>query len=69
MLPHHPADEQQFPKDEPKQVLQRVSLRHKKRDGKTSYYWFVPPQVASVVTFLVPVEAGAEEVRVADAVV
>lgn len=52
MLPHHPADEQQFPKVEPKQV-----------------YWFVPPQVASVVTFLVPVEAGAEEVRVADAVV
>ena len=28
-------------------------------------YWLVPPHVASVVTFFVSVEAGAEEERVA----
>lgn len=30
-----------------------------------TYYPLVPPQVASVVTCLVPVEAGAEDERVA----
>lgn len=47
MLPHQPLLEQQFPKDDPKQVNP-----------------VVPPQVASVETFFVGVEAAADDERV-----
>jgi len=47
VLPHHPALEQQLPKAEPWHVAPPLVL----------------PQVASVLTFLVPVADAADEVE------